>query len=525
MTETADEQLTESINMARILEIARRRYVHFLIGLFAGWLIIWGTSWIIAPRYKSNTLILVQEPTMPADYVQPNVGGNLQDRLQSITQQIMSRTRLLMIIKELNLYGAAQHRISDDEMVDHMRKDIVIDLVRDTRNNEINAFRISFIAPSPQVAQAVTTHLTNLFISENLRVRQEESEGTTQFLDQQLSEARARLSDQEAKVRAFQSLHMGDLPSQQASNMQILGGLQSQLQNEQDALNTAKQQRVYMQALIEQNRPSKVQQRNADPAVVAIDLQLTQLRTQLVDLSARYTDKYPDVVRVKEQIAETERQRTQLINSEKNGTSADSADAGGAAPNTALAQLQGQLHANQLEIANRERSVADLQNRIAQYQGRLNGAPATEQELADLTRGYDQLKASYDDLLKKQGESAMATSMEQMQQGERFTILDPPSLPGKPDFPNRIKFFLFGLLFGVGLGTAVAGVFEWLDDRLYSESEIKALLPVAVLSEIPQVKVASDAKRAKKNLALKWAMTVAVLVMIVAGAAFSMLHA
>ncbi len=524
MPEIIDEQSNESFNLERIVEIAKRRHVYFLIALFAGWFVVWGASFLIPARYKSTTLILVQEPTMPADYVQPNVRGDLQDRLQSITQQILSRTRLLTIIHDQHLYEERDNRLTDDDKVNRMRKDIVIDLVRDTRNNEINAFHISFLAHNPRVAQSVTTELTDLFINENLRVRQQESQGTTNFIEQQLEQARASLAEQESKVRAFQSAHLGDLPEQQASNMQILSGLQSQLQNEQDSLNTARQQRAYLQALMEQNKPaSKAQQRAADPAVIAIDQQITQLRAQLADLSARYTDKYPDVVRVKDQIADLQHQRADLIAHAQPGVPVESPDASAAA--ATYAQLQGQLHANQLEIANREHAIADLQARIGQYQGRLNSAPATEQELAALTRGYDQSKANYDDLLKKHNESAMATSMERMQQGERFTILDPPSLPVKPDFPNRLKFFGFGLVFGLALGAGVAFAFEWFDDRLYSESEIKALLPIAVISEVPQVKLASDEQRTRKNVVLKWGLTAAGFVVMIAGAAISLLSA
>lgn len=525
MPELIDEPNSEPFNLSRALDIVRRRHFHFIIPLFAGWLLVWGSSWLMAPRYKSSTLILVQEPTMPADYVQPNVSGDLQDRLQSITQQILSRTRLLLIVDKMHLYQGKESQISDDDRVERMRKDINIDLVRDSRNNEISAFRVSFQAHDPQVAKQVTTELTDLFISENQRVRQNQSEDTTKFIEGQLENARVQLAAQEARVQSFQAQHQGDLPSQQASNLQILSGLQSQLQNEQDSLNTAKQQRVYLQALIEQNHPSRAVQRNTDPAVVALDQKLSLLRSQLTELSSRYTENYPDVQRLKGQIANTEKQRSDLIAQLKANPGRQVDDAAGSSANPALLQLQGQLDANQLEISNREHAIVDLKGRINEYQGRLNGTPGTEQQLAELTRGYDQSKADYDSLLKKKNESAMATSMEQMLQGERFSILDPPTLPIKPDFPNRLKFFGFGLVFGLALGALVAGIFEWLDDRLYDDSEIKAILPMTVISEIPQVATPLDAKRNTRKTALKWVVTGTALVIMVAGAAVSYLHA
>ena len=192
--------------------------------------------------------------------------------------------------------------------------------------------------------------------------------------------------------------------------------------------------------------------------------------------------------------------------------------------NSALLQLQGQLQVNQAEIANREQAIAGLKARVNNYQDRLNSEPAREQQLADLSRGYDQSKANYDDLLKKQNESQMATSMERMQQGARFSMLDPPSLPLKPDFPNRLKFCGIGLGVGLVLGIVLIGGLESMDDRLHSEKEIKTLLPVAVISEIPEIVSLSDERRNKKKMAFGWAMTLLVVAAILAGSAFSYLH-
>jgi polysaccharide biosynthesis transport protein len=531
MAEEPEEQSSEPLDLQRYLGIVRRRHLHFLIPLLLGWLAVWSASWVLPPRYKSSTLILVEQPTMPKNYVESNVNDDLQGRLQSITEQILSRTRLLLIIDKLHLYSGGHQQFTLDEKIERMRKDIDIELVRDP-HDQITAFRVNYSARDPHTAQQVTSELTDLFINENLKVRQQESQDTTQFISSQLENARESLAEQEAKVREFQGQHEGSLPSQQASNLQILSGLQSQLQNEQDALNTAKQQRVYLQSLVEQYRTVHGTTRNVDGAptgLAAIDQELDGLRAKLVDLSSRYTDRYPDVLRVKDEIAKTEKRRDDLLaelrnkgnGSKQPNDSGTAADASQAAP---AAQLQGQLQANQAEISNREQSIAGLKVRINDYQARLNEEPAVEQQMADLTRGYDQSKADYDELLKKKNESEMATSMEQMQQGERFTMLDPPSLPLKPDFPNRLKFCGIGFGVGLALGVGLAGGFEFLDRRLYSEKEIKALLPVAIISEVPEILLPSDARRSIRRTALGWSMTVLVVAVILAGSAFSFLH-
>ncbi|MFZ0997194.1 MAG: hypothetical protein WAO17_03255, partial [Candidatus Sulfotelmatobacter sp.] len=186
-----------------------------------------------------------------------------------------------------------------------------------------------------------------------------------------------------------------------------------------------------------------------------------------------------------------------------------------------LAKIQSKLKSNQVEVANREHSIVALKAKMDDYQARLNEEPVREQQLSDLTRGYEQSKANYDDLLKKKNESAMATSMELLQQGERFRVIDPPSLPLKPDFPNRLKFCGIGLGIGLALGAVVAGAFEMMDDRIYDEKELQTLLPVAVISEIPAIAAAADERGERRRLWQGWATAVFVSGTILLGSAFS----
>ena len=523
------EEQSGQPDVQRYFDIVRRRYLYLLIPFFFGWLAVWGASWFLQPKYKSTTQILIEEPTMPNNYVEPNVNWSLQDRLASMSQQILSRTRLRTIIDKLRLYGGEKDAASEDARVNRMTKDISVEQVHDTRNNNISAFTISYTAADPKTAQAVTTELADLFIEETLKVRHNESEGTTKFISDQLEQARERLAEQEAKVRAYESGHEGILPSQQTSNLAILSGFQNQLQNEQDSVNQSKQQRVYLQALIDQNRsvPGTVHADGTPSGLAEVNQQLERLRGELVDMSSRYTEQYPDVVKLKTQIARTEKLRNEILNAPKktvDDSSSPSREVDVVGPNSTLGQLQGQLRANQLEIANHEHRIDELQQRINEYQSRLNAAPATEQGLTELTRGYNQSKSDYDELLKKKNESEMATSMELLKQGERFTVLDPPSLPTTPSFPNHLKLCGVGLGVGLALGVIIAGGFEFADDRLHSEKELKALLPMTVLSEIPEVVQPSDEARKRRRLVLNWAVTAVVFAAVAAGATISFLN-
>ena len=522
----------QGFDLQHYLGIVHRRHLHFLIPMFLGWLAVWGSSWILPARYESSTLILVEQPTMPKDYVVPNVNEDPQGRMQNLTQQILSRTRLLHVIDELNLYAKDRHRLGPDEIVEWMRKDIQIELVQDAQKR-VTAFRIHYSAHDPSVAQQVTSKLTSLFINENLEERQQQSEGTTKFLGDQMETAGQNLEAQEEKIRQFKSQHVSELPTQLGSNLQILSGLQSQLQAENGALNTAKQQQVYLESLLREYRTldgSPKGPENAPMDLSAIDQELDKLKRQLTDLSARYKEQFPEIHTLKHQIAAMEKMRDQRLADLKTKDSSTQPDVSPAAPALDSAdvknqsqsfQVQSQLQANKLEIKNRQQMIAALTSKINDYQARLNQEPVREQQLADLTRGYDQSKAAYDDLLKKKNQSAMATSMELLQQGERFRIIDPPSLPIKPTFPDRLKFCGIGLALGLALGAGVAAAFQMMDDRIYNEQELKDLLPVVALSEIPVVTDPSSERAEQRKVWLGWATATFVFVTILTGSLIS----
>jgi uncharacterized protein involved in exopolysaccharide biosynthesis len=264
----------------------------------------------------------------------------------------------------------------------------------------------------------------------------------------------------------------------------------------------------------------------------AVTEELEKLRAQLADLQSHYTDRHPDVRKLKQQIAETEKTRDQIIADLKAKESAPADPNANTTPDPStitdasspMVTLQGQQQSNRVEISNRERAVADLKAKVIDYQTRLNQEPVREQQLSDLTRGYEQSKANYDELLKKKNESAMATSMELLQQGERFRILDAPSLPVKPEFPNRLKFCGMGLGIGLALGVVVAGAFEMTDDRIHDEKQLQKLLPVAVISEIPAVAAPSDQRRERRMVWVGWATAAFVSVTILVGSALSYLR-
>ena len=529
-----EEQLEESsapIDFTEIKGMIRRRRWQFLLPFFCGWALVWGASWLIPSTYRSGTLILVEQPSVPEKYVVSNIDSDIQHQLDSITQQIMSRTRLLRIIESLGLYAKDGKRMSADDMVEKMRKDIEIELSHGD-DRKLSAFNIYYASRDPKMAQAATSELANLFITENLEQRQKRSENTTSFLEDQLDQARAKLAAQEAKLRVFKDQHLGELPTQTQSNLQILTGLQSQVQSNQDSLNRAKQQNTYLESLINQYRAtgqgSKPGETAGPVGLAAIDKELDQLKAQLADLTSHYTDKHPDVRKTREQIARTEKMRERIVaemnNPATNSNAASTANTAVEQKTAPMLEMESQLKANRLEIANREAEIKDEQNKINQYQARLNMAPVMEQQYADITRDYDQSKTDYESLLAKKNQSSMSTDLEKTQQGERFRMLDPPNLPVRPYKPNRLMLCGAGLAVGLVLGGGFAFAMEKLSGKIYSEREIKKVVPFDVIAEIPPIETLEEQSSNRRSTWIAGAAAVVVLGFILLGSAVTYLY-
>jgi succinoglycan biosynthesis transport protein ExoP len=481
--------------------IVRRRW-WILLPLFLCWIAIWGGSWSLPTTYTSDALISAEQQKVSDLYVMENVNVNLQNRLQSTTQQVLSYASLQAIIGRFKLYATPPRMngfFKPKDPVDQMRGDIKIELVgAPGYRGEFFTFKIHYSADTPEIAQQVNSELTSLFINENVRAQRQLSENTTAFLDSELADARTKMQEQEAEVSAFKAKHAGNLPGQLQSNVQILAGLQAQLASTQHALDTSKQQKIYLESLLQQYQSAQASL-GGDAAVIstqALDKVLQNLRLQIQNLRTRYTDDHPDIVALKDEIAKTEALRKQneaeIASNHQTSRSTTAIDFSAeegvqrGSP-TAIMQLQSQLKANQLEIQNEQQHAKDLESQTTVYQGRLNLTPETEQELTVVSRGYDEAKFNYNSLLQKQTQSQLATSLGQQQQGQQFHIVDPPKLPDKPSAPNRFLISLVGLALGAGLGLGIATFLELTDVRFRQEKDLEGILPARMLVGIPRL--------------------------------------
>jgi polysaccharide biosynthesis transport protein len=527
MLDELEENRTEKPNWSKHWQTLCRRRWWLVLPAFGVWAVVWAAGWFLPAVYRSEIVILVEQQKVPEQYVVSNDSADLQERLQSMTQQILSRTRLLRIMDEFGLYAKQRDGFSADELVERMRKDIQIELVEaPNRRGDLTAFKIAYSARDPRIAQQVANQLSSLFIVENLKVRQQQAEDTTDFLDSQLKEAGQNLSDQEQKVKDFKSHYLGELPGQVQGNVQILSGLQSRLQQEMEALGHAKQQGVYYESLLGQWRSFQadlqVGRSTSTQSPPALDQELDRLRAQLADLSAHYTERHPDVRKLKDQIAKTEKMKQQMeaqLEAARAGVAATGPD--GAHPSSyadlqalsPMMDLDSQLKANRLEVQDRQRSIQALEKQIDEYQARLNTTPLREQQLADITRDYDQSRKNYELLLGKRDQSEMATNLQKRQQGEQFRVLDPADLPEKPYSPNRLKLSLIGLFAGIVIGGFSMAAAEFTDDRVYAKEDLIGVVDAMVLTEIPPLPTAEEQDR---ELRKKWLQWTAMTIMLVA---------
>jgi len=498
--------------------IALRRKWWILGPLFFGWAIVFASAWFLPARYASESTVLVEPPKVPSNLVAPNVEVDLADRVQSMSTQVLSRTRLLNLIDRFHLYPGYSN--SADVQVEKMRDDIKMEMITGESNlsskPELVAFKISYKASDPAIAQKVTIALTSFFVDENVRASQEQSEATTLFLDSQVRALGQTLADQEAKVRGYEAQHDGALPQQLQSNIQILNGIQQQLQAAQAAREHAIEQQTYLNSVQSQY------QNMSDSSVVptSIDNQLDNARASLAALEAHYTDDHPDVKKLKEVIASLEKLKKDMAAEARDTMESDNATPAQVQAGLPLAQLKIQMKLNKEEIARTGQQMQRLEQTARVYQARLNATPAVEAEMSDMMRDFGNMKKEYVELLAKKQQSALATSLEKQQQGAQFRIIDPPSLPDKPYFPDRFKFSLAA----IGAGFALAVLFgfgvEFLDDRIRGEQALTDAVDLPILAEIPPLSTPKELRRARWGPRLAVAATVLILILLPSGVAY-----
>jgi len=414
----------------------------------------------------------------------PTVRSSVSDRLSTLSQQILSRTHLEKVIKELDLFSGAIGTVPMEGIVEAMRQSITIQVQRARGGDVQNTFTISYEGKDPEKVMIVTNRLASLFIEENLKSRERKAVGTSEFLERELSSLEVALKEKEEDIRAYKERYMGELPGQLDANLRILERLQDQMKSNEDAQKAAEERRILLQSQISQlsmeafTSPGGEVLGETPPMI-----QLNQLKAQLNRLQSLYTEKHPDVIDTKAHIARLENAIT------NKNDAYEGADSPGnlSALNPTVARLSRERANIESEIRRLKSKKGSLAEQFAIYQQRVENTPRREQELATLTRDYNLFRSNYQSLLNKKIQARLAENLERRQMGEQFKILDPARLPEKPFKPDRKRIMLIGAFLGFVFGGGLAYMKETIDQSFRKVEEMEDFLGLSVIASIPRI--------------------------------------
>ncbi len=452
-------------------------------------------TYVLPKRYTSETMVLVEQPTVGPDYVKPVISEDLSQRLSSMKEQILSGTRLQPIIEKFGLYAADRGHVHIEDLVDRLRKVVEIKPMEPTPgtvSRQLPGFYVDVTFDNPQLAQQICTEVTSMFLEQNASQRKTQARETTSFLSKQLADAKKGLDDQDAKLAQFKRQYLGSLPEEEQSNLNILTGMNAQLEANTEALSRAQQDKVFNESLLGQQEASwKASQTGQNPETA--EQQLGVLQDQLTSLQARYTPEYPDVIKLKSQIEELKKQ---MAVAPKNSPVAKGSAQGAIVVPPQIQQLQARLRQDDLNIADLTKRQGQIQDEIRQLQSRVQSSPMVEQQLKELTRNYQTAQDFYNDLLKKWQNAGLAGDLVSQQESEQFRVYDPPSLPDRPSFPKKLYFVGGGLGGGLALGVAILYLIAISDKSMHTERDVELALKLPVLALVPVLKVLTQGKSA-----------------------------
>jgi len=457
--------------------------------------------------YRATASVIVEHQQVAESFVRSSVTGEVETRLQTISQEVLSRGRLAALIERFDLYHELRRRAPVEAAVEAMRKDIRVDIKGvDSPNGRSAtvAFVLSYRGRDPQLVASVVNTLASFYVAENTRLRGAQAAGTVELLRGQLADAKARVDGQERRVREFRTRWVGELPQQLAVNMATLERLHAQLQ-----LAGANQLRALDRRAVIEKQLADLDHETPTGSADTNAARLTKMKQELAEMRRRYTDRYPDVARLRAEITGLERD---LGAAEPPAATAAATPAPPAA-DPAVRRLRAALKAADAEVEGLKAEETQVRSAIQAYQRRVESAPQREQELQELTRDYDTMKDLYGSLLKRYEDAQLAETMEQRQGREQFRILDAALPPKEPAAPNRPRLLLVGLVAATGLAGAAMMLREKLDTSFHTVDDLRALTTAPVLVSIPLIVTGGDRWQRTRRLGFGFAATVAALFM------------
>jgi len=492
----------------RIIAIWRRRKWIALLAFTTPLSVVVGLVTSLPNIYRSTATVVVERQQVPEAFVRPTVTGEVETRFQTISQEIFSRSTLEALIERFGLYPRLRGAVSPESLLGRLRNDIIVTMKSDSTASggpKMVAFSVSYRGGEPRTVAEVTNALAALFMDENLKLRATQASGTAAFLQAQLTEATRNLDEQERRVSEYNRRYMGQLPQQLSSNLAAIEQLSAQLRlnNDRQTMTLARREALERQlADVETLSPVA-----AGPAVVADTpaLRLLRLRRELRELRVQYTEKYPEVARLRAEVEALEREL---------GTSPEAPAAAVSASDPAARRIKAALTEVDAEIKALRKDEQRLRATIGEYQGRVDATPRREQEFQELSRDYQTTKEHYQLLLKRYQEARLAEDMEQRRKGEQFRIVEPAVQAETAAAPNRRRLLLIGLALSLAAGVATAFIAEQFDTSFHSADDLRAFTRVPVLVSIPLFVTPADGRVQQRRFRLVAALALGMVIVL-----------
>ena len=466
---------SEAIKLGYLVDILLRRrwfiIIPFCLSMITG--IYFALT--LPEIYSSKTLILIQPQRVPTDYVRSIVSSGIETRINTLSQQILSRTNLEKIIEQLNLFSGPEYKnIYMEDKLATLRNSISVDVTATRRNT--NSFSITVKGAYPEKIAEIANTLASFFIDENLRFREAQAVGTSDFLENELQIMTKRLEEREEVLKVYNQKYMGGLPEQLQTNLRILDRLQELLSEQKSSLSDAKTRFIEFENSI----PPEIQNfpltsgTNQTEYLSNID----QMKERLASLKAKYTDRHPDVIRLNKIINEFDSK----IKNKSEGTEDLETSGNSISYNDTYTR---QREGIKREIKTLEEDIAKLSDNLRYYEKLVEDTPKREQELLSLRRDYQNIQNAYNSLLNRKLEAELSVNMEKKQKGEQFRIIDTARLSKKPISPNMKRLFLIAIAAGIAIGCGIIYLLEFLDSSFRDEKDVETFLGLSVIATVP----------------------------------------
>lgn len=546
-----EEALPSPVNYKEVL---KRRAP---LGLIAGAVLVLVTLALalgLPSLYRSRAVILIEQQEIPQDLVRSLMTSYADQRMQVISQRVLTSSNLRDIIQKYNLYADKREREPMERVVDEMREDVSIlpisaDVVDPKQGKAVKAtiaFELAYENESPELAQRVANELSSLFLNENLKQRSETSQETLGFLTTEADRLREEVATLEQKLADFKEKNVSQLPELTNLNLELMNRTDNEIMQIDNQVRSLEQQRVYLESELAQQSPNSLLVSDTGQRILGPADRLKVLESEFIPLAARYGANHPDVVAKRREIeslraevgapqgndeialrlqqartalAEARqkygadhpdiKQRTREVASLQAELDAANRQTPRTAPkvntppdNPAYIQLQARLDATGAEIRSLQGQRASLRAKRENLEQRITATPQVEREYRMLTRDYEIAQAKYQEVLAKRQEADLASTLESRQQGERFTMIEPPVIPEEPAKPNRLAIGVLGMLLSMAGAVGSGALAETLDERLYGRAGVVRQLGVPPLAVIPRLHTDATRRQRSRNLLL-----------------------